>query len=73
MRFVLVVENVVSKSLVSRCEFVVAVDVDVVGETSVGKVDDSLDGGGGGGGGDNGVSLLSSMRRLKLGVIRDTL
>ena len=56
MRFVLVVENVVSKSLVSRCEFVVAVDVDVVGETSVGKVDDSLDGGGGGGGGDNGVS-----------------
>ena len=57
MRFVVVVENVVSKSLVSRCEFVVAVDVDVVGETSVGKVDVSVDGGGGGrGGGDNGVS-----------------
>ena len=55
MRFVVVVENVVSKSLVSRCEFVVAVDVDVLGETRVGNVDVSVDGGGGRGGGDNGV------------------
>ena len=51
----MVVENEVSKSLVSRCEFVVAVDVDVLGETRVGNVDVSVDGGGGRGGGDNGV------------------
>ena len=55
MRFVVVVENVVSKSLVSRCGIVVAVAADVVGETRVGNVDVSVDGGGGRGGGDNGV------------------